>query len=259
MPLISVVIPTLNEAAHIEGALASLQGQAEHETLVVDSGSQDGTRESAVKMGARLIDYPGKPLGARYRGVQEAKGEFILLLDADQVLRPDCLKHCLAAIKDKDLLILGESSFEPKGFTQRSISRNKKAIEEAGRQGDYLHMYPRFFRKDVLLKAYALIPEDLLPTVFVYDDALLFSKLRQVSERISFVPEAVLHHEEESMTQLIRHSYRMGKSAAGIGELNLPGFYRADSPPNKFKKAVKGRYLTVAMFRELSFQLGRRF
>ncbi len=83
-PVISVVIPTLNEARHLPHLLADLRaGGAAAEIIVADGGSTDETREVARAMGAGVIR------AARGRGHQIAagaaatRGNTLLFLHAD--------------------------------------------------------------------------------------------------------------------------------------------------------------------------------
>jgi len=82
--LISVVIPTLNEARRLPGLLATLAGEtAAHEVIVVDDGSTDGTGDIARDRGARLIAAPrgrGAQLAA---GAAAAHGGVLFFLHAD--------------------------------------------------------------------------------------------------------------------------------------------------------------------------------
>src|SRR5574337_581147 len=78
---ISVIIPALNEAASIEGAVAS--AGPDTEVIVSDGGSTDGTRAIAARLGARVvISCPGR--GAQMdAGAAQAGGEVFLFLHAD--------------------------------------------------------------------------------------------------------------------------------------------------------------------------------
>ncbi len=83
-PIISIVIPTLNEAGHLPHLLADLRaGGAAAEINVADGGSTDETRTVAREMGAGVIR------AARGRGHQiaagaaAARGETLLFLHAD--------------------------------------------------------------------------------------------------------------------------------------------------------------------------------
>jgi glycosyltransferase involved in cell wall biosynthesis len=94
--LLSIVIPAFNERATVEALLrrvasAVLPDGVEREVLVVDDGSTDGTRELLREIAARgepairLIEQPenrGKGAALR-RGFQEARGEIVLIQDAD--------------------------------------------------------------------------------------------------------------------------------------------------------------------------------
>ena len=85
--MLSVVIPTLDAAAHLPATLAALCGVPD-EVVVADGGSGDGTRELAERLGARVVVAPrgrGVQLAA---GVAAARGDWLLLLHADTRLDP---------------------------------------------------------------------------------------------------------------------------------------------------------------------------
>jgi glycosyltransferase involved in cell wall biosynthesis len=80
---VSVVIPTLNEAAQIGDAVADLAWA--DEVIVVDGGSADTTAEVAEAAGARVIVLPNQTIGAqRNAGIATARNRWILALDADE-------------------------------------------------------------------------------------------------------------------------------------------------------------------------------
>jgi glycosyltransferase involved in cell wall biosynthesis len=83
-PRISVVIPTLDEAACLPGLLARLSEETPRpEIIVADGGSRDGTDRIALDHGARLVHAPrgrGQQLAA---GAAAAGGGILLFLHAD--------------------------------------------------------------------------------------------------------------------------------------------------------------------------------
>jgi glycosyltransferase involved in cell wall biosynthesis len=82
-PRISACVITLNEADRIADCLASLAFC--DEAVVVDSGSQDGTREIAAAHGARVIEHPFEGFRAQKAfAVEQAKHDWVLCLDADE-------------------------------------------------------------------------------------------------------------------------------------------------------------------------------
>lgn len=97
---VSVVVPAYNAAGILPAALASLAGQAAvHEVLVVDDGSTDDTAAVAAEHpGVRVLrqDNAG-PSAARNRGIEEATGDWIGFLDADDRWLPGKLAAQLAA------------------------------------------------------------------------------------------------------------------------------------------------------------------
>jgi len=85
--MISVVIPTLDEQATIEAAIASAQATLDPcEVIVADGGSTDRTRELAVAAGAAVVDAPGTRADAMNAGARGAMGKALLFLHADTTL-----------------------------------------------------------------------------------------------------------------------------------------------------------------------------
>ncbi len=83
LPL-SVTIITLNEEKNIARAIKSVQGFAQ-EVLVVDSGSQDRTREIARELGACVLENPWRGYGQQKNFAQlNATHDWILNIDADE-------------------------------------------------------------------------------------------------------------------------------------------------------------------------------
>jgi glycosyltransferase involved in cell wall biosynthesis len=88
-PLVSVVIPCLNEAENIEvcvtAALGALKdGAIAGEVLVVDNASEDDSAALAAAAGARVVSEPRRGYGSAYlAGFAAAKGKYIVMADAD--------------------------------------------------------------------------------------------------------------------------------------------------------------------------------
>lgn len=88
-PELSIVIPTLNEAGNIGKVLRGISEEANrlgirYEMLIVDGPSTDGTGKEAEAAGARVVEEHGGGFGpAVRRGLAEARGKFILFMDAD--------------------------------------------------------------------------------------------------------------------------------------------------------------------------------
>ncbi|HEX8145382.1 MAG TPA: glycosyltransferase family A protein [Pyrinomonadaceae bacterium] len=105
MPSFSVVIPTYNRAALILGTLESVLAQDwnDYEVILVDDGSTDNTGEVVSKRYARdervrYIRQENAERGAaRNRGLREARGQYVVFFDSDDLMHADHLST-LAAI-----------------------------------------------------------------------------------------------------------------------------------------------------------------
>jgi glycosyltransferase involved in cell wall biosynthesis len=100
----SVVIPAYNAAAFLEETLAGVLAQSQRplEVLVVDDGSTDGTGAIAERFGSpvRCIRQENRGLSeARNRGIREARGGLIALLDADDLWLPAKLERQAALLE----------------------------------------------------------------------------------------------------------------------------------------------------------------
>ncbi|MBD2304823.1 glycosyltransferase family 2 protein [Chroococcidiopsis sp. FACHB-1243] len=105
-PKVSVVIPAYNVRSYIKDALTSLERQSlqEFEVLVVDDGSTDDTAEIVKPFCQRdcrfqlLQKQNGGLSSARNYGVRHARTDYIALLDADDVYKPDKLATHIALL-----------------------------------------------------------------------------------------------------------------------------------------------------------------
>ena len=100
---VSAVIPTFNRLGYLRRAIDSVLAQTVpvNEVLVVDDGSTDGTANAlAAEYGARVrvVRQANTGVsGARRRGVQEARGDWIAFLDSDDEWTPNRNKELLEA------------------------------------------------------------------------------------------------------------------------------------------------------------------
>jgi rSAM/selenodomain-associated transferase 2 len=87
---ISVIIPALNEAAGIAECLRSLRPQRPAQIIVVDGGSNDGTRAAAAEADEIITTDRGRALQMN-AGATRASGDLLLFLHADCQLQKGAL------------------------------------------------------------------------------------------------------------------------------------------------------------------------
>ena len=96
-PLISLCMIVKNEEKNLPRCLESVCGLVD-EMIILDTGSEDNTVSIAQSFGAKVyqIPWPGDFSAARNESVEKAGGDWILYLDADEVLDPcgcpDCIR-----------------------------------------------------------------------------------------------------------------------------------------------------------------------
>lgn len=132
-PLLSLCMIAKNEEENLPRCLRSVQGAVD-EIILVDTGSEDQTKKIAAAYGAKVLDFAwnGDFAAARNRSLEEAKGEWILFLDADEELDP-------------------ESRDEIRSFLQTATAEGYylEIISYVGDQPGLdatSHVYPRLFR-----------------------------------------------------------------------------------------------------------------
>jgi glycosyltransferase involved in cell wall biosynthesis len=216
-PLVSVIIPTKNSKKTIELCINSVSKQSYQniETIVVDSKSIDNTADISSKMGCKVISTDWKSLGARYEGLKIASGDFILLLDSDQILQQSSVERSILLSKKYDMLCFEEMPYSAKTLIEKMFQADRRLIHrEFDIQNDPIvgALTPRFYAKDILERAFKYIPVDLFPFVHAGDDAILYYEAWKLSTKVGFLPDAVRHMEVNSIIQLWKKSFYYGRS-----------------------------------------------
>lgn len=197
-PTVSIVMPFLDAAPHLEAAIASTLGQTftGWELLLIDDGSSDGSEVMAadaarVDLRIRLLHQPpgssGNVAAARNRGLREARGSFVAFLDADDVYEPKKLASQLRDFEDHPevAMVYGPSHWWHPGAEHRDFVDDVRAV--AGR----VHRPPALLGRVLVLQrgqvpctCGVLIRSDALRRVGgfdesfdLYEDQTLWAKL----------------------------------------------------------------------------------
>lgn len=150
---LSVLIPALNEAENLRELLPRLVRcldgvVSDWEILVVDGGSIDDTVAVAQEFGAKAIVQRGAGFGGAVRtGIEEAKGEFILSMDADLSHEPAFVHKMWANRERADIIIAsrycrGGAAYMP--WTRKVLSRGLNFFFSRGLSLDVLDLSSGF-------------------------------------------------------------------------------------------------------------------
>jgi glycosyltransferase involved in cell wall biosynthesis len=216
-PIVSIVIPTRNSSQTIEGCLTAIKNQSYQniETIIVDSKSTDDTIKRAAARGCKVISTDWKLLGARYLGCKAASGEFVLMLDSDQILLEDTVERSIPIFEDYDMLCLEETSYSRNTLIQKLFEADRRLIhEEEDIQLHPIHgtLLARFYKRTLLDSAFQAIPKQLLPVVVAHDHAIIYYEAWRLSDKVKILPNAVYHNEPATVLALWKKNFRYGRS-----------------------------------------------
>jgi len=185
MPKVSIVIPVYNGSKYLAGTVHSVldQGFDDWEMLIVDDGSTDNTKEIAFDLQSkesRITVYLKENSGVsdtRNYGMRLANGEFIVFLDADDMLGKDFLQSRLNALaQDEHTAVCGS--------WVGSINEYGKVIQEYAA----LHAPGNDILKDVLLykNNITTIPSNLMfrKDVLTKNDIQFDHRLSSTADRM---------------------------------------------------------------------------
>ncbi len=130
-PELTVLLLTMNEAGALPEILERVRKGigpvvADHEVLVIDGGSTDGTVEKAGKTGAKVSQQRSPGYGNAYRqGLAEARGRWIVTVDADGSHPPEIFDKLWALRGDWDVVMGSrymKDSTDERAWLRRTMS-----------------------------------------------------------------------------------------------------------------------------------------
>lgn len=210
-PLVSVIFACYNEEKFIERLLSSLKKQSYKniEVIVVDDGSTDQSVRVAKKYTKNVFarGHAERSIQRNF-GVRQAKGEHILILDADMKLSPRVISECIETVS-KDKAIGGVMI--PEKSIASNFWENVKAFERSfyTKEGDLEIEAARFFPRSVFLN------------VGGYDETLtgpedwdLSETVKKRGYKIARIKSVIYHYERiPSLFSLLKKKYQYALTA----------------------------------------------
>ncbi|HEU0093202.1 MAG TPA: glycosyltransferase family 2 protein [Vicinamibacteria bacterium] len=202
----TVVIPAFNEQEAIADVVGRVRGRgAWREVLVVDDGSTDLTADRAAQAGARVVRHPyNKGNGAAVKtGIREAKGDVVLLMDADGQHDPEDMARLVAAVGLHDMVI-GARAARDQSPTRALGNAIFRALASwlTGRPIPDLTSGFRAARRDLLVEIL-----HLLPNGFSYPTTSCLA-LMKAGYNVTFVPVAAHPRVGTSKIRVVRDGVR---------------------------------------------------
>lgn len=168
-PRISVIVPLYNVREYLADCICSIcrQSLTPHEIILVDDGSTDGSMAEADRVleaypGIRVLRFTHSPnrgvAAARNTGMDAASGDYILFVDSDDCLTPDCLHRLSEPLRQKqwdivvgDYQVTGSDSYYPPLRGKEGPLEGNKAIRKAYRKGLwYAMVWNKLYRTEYL-------------------------------------------------------------------------------------------------------------
>lgn len=220
VPIVSVIVPVLNDAARIgrcvEALLAQDHPRERLEIIVVDNGSTDGTREVISRYPVTLLleDSARTPYIARNRGLERASGEVLAFTDADCTPRPDWITQALRALEESEAdLVGGKVAFT---FSDR---------RDAGECFDSitnLEMERNIRERGVAKTGNLIVRRKVVEGIGPFPDhqrsggdVWWTGKASRAGFRIVYAPDVVVEKPARPLGALLRKQFRVGRGQIG--------------------------------------------
>lgn len=208
---LTIVIPAYNED-QIIGRVVNKARKAvdmpsfSYEIIVIDDGSQDNTAEKAKEAGARVIHHPYNiGNGAAIKtGIRNARGEVLVMLDADGQHPPEAILHLLEKIGPYDMVVGARITESDTDFHR----------DFGNKFYNWLASYVSNHKVEDLTSGFRAIKTDvakgflyLLPNRFSYPTTITLAVLRS-GRSLSYVPIKARRRVGKSKIRVVRDGLR---------------------------------------------------
>ncbi len=209
----SFIIPVYNCIQYLEECVKSVLSQtiSDFEILLIDDGSTDGSGEfcdSLMEQDSRVRVFHKKNEGAgsaRNMGIDRAVGEYILFIDGDDTIEPDCLETIDPMLADKKSLPVFGMSFDY--WKDGVIAKTEQfgtAFPGISELSEVAEKLPEFFEDNVLSSAC----NKVFPAVLLRKNNIKFAESIALYEDLEFVLRCLLFFERINVADKSLYHYR---------------------------------------------------
>ncbi len=199
---LSIIVPVYNSSAHLQRCLDSLSvvqdlNKSDYEIIVINDGSIDTTLQILAKLKKSMpnlivLNQLNQGVSvARNAGVKMAKGDYILFVDSDDTIAPNCLNaiYNKASVDNLDILFFKIAIFNDLGNYSHNYSN--ELLEHVIYEGiDCLNRGFVFalYRKELVQKNY------FVPSIAIAEDSLFNVMILSRSKRCGFLDTPVYNY-----------------------------------------------------------------
>lgn len=119
---VSVIIPMYSYGQYLSEAIESILNQSikPYEVICVSDGAIDNSVEIARNYPVKIVEKENGGLSsARNAGIKASSGDYIMSVDSDDILRPDCIKEHLELADKNSIVTCGLMAFGSESYTAR--------------------------------------------------------------------------------------------------------------------------------------------
>lgn len=240
--MISVVIPLYNKEKSIVSTLQSVVDQTytDWECIVINDGSSDNSLEivknyvDGLKIEDRRLKILSKPNGgvcsARNRGIQEAKGEYVALLDGDDIWDKEYLTEQSKMIDDfPDAAMWGINFAE----TNNGKLVRRLATGLPGGYRWYVHDYFQMpgRRSDLFCSSSVVIKKSVFEEVGYFDERIKYSEDIDMwyriiaTHKVAFYDRYMVFYRFDAENRTLRRTQKLSQSLPYyVGKYQAPMF-----------------------------------
>lgn len=213
MPKFSFVIPVYNNKQYLEACVQSVLSQTvqDHEVLLIDDGSTDGSKELCdllEKRDVRIRSFHkenGGPSSARNMGIDHSAGQYVLFVDGDDTIEPDCLQKIEPFLEGESCLPVFGMCFDYWNG-DRLVKTEVCSVSCPGEHtvSEVAAELPKFFNDNVLSSAC----NKVFPVKLLRDNDLRFPEDMTLYEDLAFVLRCLPHFERIHVVDSGLYHYR---------------------------------------------------
>jgi glycosyltransferase involved in cell wall biosynthesis len=244
-PLLSIVIPTHKRVEILRRCLEHIAQQTvvdQIEVIVVSDGPDTETESMITELKShvshltsRYFSVPKSQQGvARNRGVQEAKGKYVLFIGDDIFLAPNaCEKHLEilnSQFLNSSIAVLGHTTWDP----ACDVTPVMRWLESSGWQFGYQQLTPNAFVDPLRQERFTYTSHISLPreiaknfpfredvTLYGWEDVEWGLRLKEAGTALFYAASATaLHHHHMTLEDSLKRMETLGRSAVMMERLN---------------------------------------